>query len=209
MHMHRLLARLLASPVSAFASLSRAIGLRPPSVLDIEEERVHSARPYRIKNWLEEGKRLRIRRDATAGARQDRPMLHLADDLSASARERGHARIGTTTTPLPRLGGSANTPNLADTPGEGSLPQVLAPMPAPAPASQPVFALPPDILVEFGGDYGAATLDAIESMDETQRRLVFLRYLVRQGVYNEGFGDRRLPEQYRRSRGLDGPMNGN
>ncbi len=62
-------------------------------------------------------------------------------------------------------------------------------------------ALPPDIHVDFTGELSAATLAAIEQLDATQRRLIFLRYLVEQGVYNEGFGAHPLPEQYWRSRG--------
>jgi hypothetical protein len=33
--------------------------------------------------------------------------------------------------------------------------------------------------------------------DEERRRLVFLRQMVRRGVYNEGFAPAQLPEQYR------------
>jgi hypothetical protein len=47
------------------------------------------------------------------------------------------------------------------------------------------------------------SLDSAEGTDETQRKLIFLRYLVRHGVYNEGFANNGIPEQYHRSLGLD------
>lgn len=37
----------------------------------------------------------------------------------------------------------------------------------------------------------------------TQRELLALRHLVRLGIYNEGFVNNRVPEQYRHSLGLD------
>lgn len=43
-----------------------------------------------------------------------------------------------------------------------------------------------------------------EGMDETlRRRLRSLQFLVRHGIYNEGFARNTLPEQYRRSAGMD------
>ncbi len=99
---------------------------------------------------------------------------------------------------MPRLGSASA--NLA---ASESAPHVLASTSAAATPSP--SALPPDISVGFTGELSAESLAAIEGMDATQRRLVFLRYLVRQGVYNEGFGERVLPEQYWRSRGVDGP----
>lgn len=42
--------------------------------------------------------------------------------------------------------------------------------------------------------------------DEERRRLVFVRQLVRRGVYNEGFAPAQLPEQYRhRATGPESP----
>jgi hypothetical protein len=40
-------------------------------------------------------------------------------------------------------------------------------------------------------------------MDADQRKLIFLSYLVRQGIYNEGFKGADVPDQYRRSQGRD------
>jgi hypothetical protein len=48
-----------------------------------------------------------------------------------------------------------------------------------------------------------ATLDAAEGMDAVQRRLMFVRYLVRQRIYNEGFSANALPEQYRWESGIE------
>jgi hypothetical protein len=49
-----------------------------------------------------------------------------------------------------------------------------------------------------------AMLQAAEGMDDVWRRLVFVRYLVRQHVYNEGFNADDLPEQYRWTNGESG-----
>lgn len=46
------------------------------------------------------------------------------------------------------------------------------------------------------------TFDQIGDLDDMTRRLLFLRRLVRQRVYNEGFAMDTTPEQYRRSLGL-------
>jgi hypothetical protein len=51
--------------------------------------------------------------------------------------------------------------------------------------------------------FSDASLEEIEAMDASQRKLIFLGYLVRQGIYNEGFRAPDLPEQYRRSQGRD------
>jgi hypothetical protein len=44
--------------------------------------------------------------------------------------------------------------------------------------------------------------DQMDDFDETTRRLLFLRRLVRQRVYNEGFSLDETPEQYHHSLGL-------
>lgn len=46
------------------------------------------------------------------------------------------------------------------------------------------------------------TFDLIDDVDDTTRRLLFLRRLVRQRVYNEGFAIGDTPQQYRHSLGL-------
>ncbi len=44
--------------------------------------------------------------------------------------------------------------------------------------------------------------DQLDDLDDLTRRLLFLRRLVRQRVYNEGFAMDQTPEQYRHSLGL-------
>ncbi len=46
------------------------------------------------------------------------------------------------------------------------------------------------------------TFDQMGDLDDMTRRLLFLRRLVRQRVYNEGFSLDETPEQYRHSHGL-------
>lgn len=43
----------------------------------------------------------------------------------------------------------------------------------------------------------AEGLEALDGLDAVQRRLVVVRYLVRQGLYNEGFAQENVPAQYR------------
>lgn len=45
-------------------------------------------------------------------------------------------------------------------------------------------------------------LAVLSDLDESTRRLLFLRRLVRQRIYNEGFSVEQIPAQYRRSHGL-------
>lgn len=56
-------------------------------------------------------------------------------------------------------------------------------------------------LAASGRDPRAADLD-LEGLSAVERRLVLLRYLVRQRVYNEGFSRDRTPAQYHRSLGM-------
>ena len=49
-----------------------------------------------------------------------------------------------------------------------------------------------------GADEGAAA-------GEERRRLLGLKYLVRLGIYNEGFDASTTPDQYQRSLGMDEP----
>lgn len=82
----------------------------------------------------------------------------------------------------------------------------------PAPASQPLMDLrrAPDPIwsdPEAGdadaeqGSVGGEEM-AIEPGSELYRRLMILRRLVRQGVYDEGFASDETPEQYRRYPGM-------
>ncbi|HEX8994803.1 MAG TPA: hypothetical protein VF812_02100 [Ktedonobacterales bacterium] len=46
------------------------------------------------------------------------------------------------------------------------------------------------------------SIDLMDDLDDMTRRLLFLRRLVRQRVYNEGFSMDQTPQQYRHSHGL-------
>jgi hypothetical protein len=150
------------------------------------------ARPRRtsIASWLEDARRLRPRR-ALAGH-------EIAGDVPSAGPASSHRpRTGVPAVPgNPAARIAAQGAQLAPTDGASQL--VASSSPTSSPAT------PPDIRVDFTGSLSAETLAAIESLDTTQRRLIFLRYLVRQGVYNEGFSERVLPEQYWRSRGVQG-----
>lgn len=60
------------------------------------------------------------------------------------------------------------------------------------------FSAPPAVV-----EPSPSLLEGIEQLDATQRGLIYLKYLVRHGVYNEGYPSEELPSQYRRSAGLD------
>jgi hypothetical protein len=149
-----------------------------------------------IVSWLEDGRQLRLR-PAKSGRTESGTHL----DAAVAPYEARRPRPGVAAVPgTPALWPGSASANLA---ASESVPHVLASTSAaatPSPSTPP-----PDISVDFTGELSADSLAAIEGMDATQRRLVFLRYLVRQGVYNEGFNERILPEQYWRSRGVDGP----
>jgi hypothetical protein len=56
-------------------------------------------------------------------------------------------------------------------------------------------------------DAAALSAGAEESTatGEERRRLLGLKYLVRLGIYNEGFDSSGTPDQYQRSLGMDEP----
>ena len=67
----------------------------------------------------------------------------------------------------------------------------------------------PDQTPPTVGDGSDVVFETVDGLDASQRRLVFLRYLVRQRVYNEGFSSQSVPEQYWRSLGRgDQTLNG-
>jgi len=63
----------------------------------------------------------------------------------------------------------------------------------PAQPSQPVAPAPAP----------AAAMPPLPHHSPAERELLALRHLVRLGIYNEGFTNNRVPEQYRHSLGLD------
>lgn len=56
---------------------------------------------------------------------------------------------------------------------------------------------------EAAADHDDAPATGADLDDTLRRRLRSLQFLVRHGIYNEGFADETLPEQYRHSRGDD------
>lgn len=79
-----------------------------------------------------------------------------------------------------------------------NVPDEIATPPAPPLAAEPVPTPPQSTQPALPTAEGAASV-----ADGAARRLIFLRYLVRHGVYNEGFGKGNLPEQYRGTTGDD------
>jgi hypothetical protein len=138
------------------------------------EGRASATPRHALGNWLEDGRRLRVRLASAFTPPQDEPRRM---DIRAQGTER------------PRV---VSGPNRRSAEVPASLPQT-APL------------IPPGTLAvpESAASFNNTSLEEIEAMDASQRKLIFLGYLVRQGVYNEGFKGPDVPEQYRRSQGRD------
>jgi hypothetical protein len=138
----------------------------------------HAAPRHALANWLEDGRRLRVR-------------LRLASPFAAPQDESRHSDARGQSAERPRVISGPNR-RAAETEIPSSLPKT-APL------------IPPAVGASTTGPilFGDASLEEIEAMDASQRKLVFLGYLIRQGIYNEGFNTRELPEQYWRSQGRD------
>ena len=85
--------------------------------------------------------------------------------------------------------------------------------PAQPPPSPAESALPPVPLLELPAPSGSAQATAPAPEENAQaaaiqvdpeRRLAFARYLVRRGIFNEGFSREKLPAQYRRTQQEEG-----
>ncbi|HEX6797602.1 MAG TPA: hypothetical protein VF116_07805 [Ktedonobacterales bacterium] len=127
-------------------------------------------------SWLDDAHRLRPRRTALATADPNR-RKH-----AAPADPRPAPRSGTPTRPI-----VPPTPPTQD-------PTYARPWVFPAhAASTPAPQQPAAASGALGGDEAQA-----------RRRLMSLKYLVRIGLYNEGFAPTDVPEQYQRSLGVDG-----
>ena len=78
-------------------------------------------------------------------------------------------------------------------------PLLLPAPPAPETSSAPLLALPAS--PSMGPSEATATSEQAGEPQpfyaDPERRLAFVRYLFRKGVFNEGFTDRGLPAQYR------------
>jgi hypothetical protein len=84
------------------------------------------------------------------------------------------------------------------TPESATKPLLPAPLP---PEWTPAFpALPPalsSVPASASASHEAAEAPVVQV--DPERRLAFARYLVKRGVFNEGFASERLPAQYRRT----------
>ena len=128
-------------------------------------------------SWLDDARRLRPPRAALATA--DPP--HSPDDTPPHGGPRPTDRpLGRAAIPTHPLKPATAVPQNPTSP-----PKHLA---TPGAPQQPAVAF-----TAFGGH------DAGETDVQAQRRLMSLKYLVRIGLYNEGFAPGALPEQYQRS----------
>ena len=172
---NRAIARLAGRASGSRSSQHQQAALHPVATQIASAERQASVAPrHALGNWLEDGRRLRVRLASAFTTPQD-------EQRRTDARAQGAERQRVISSPNRR---SAETPV--------ALPQT-------APLIPPGAALEPASPTSFSD----ASLEEIEAMDEGQRKLIFLSYLVRQGIYNEGFKGADVPEQYRRSQGRD------
>lgn len=216
MDVRRLLARLRSafripgtaqrSVTASLAAVTSSGMIGGPDEADRAAATPRALRRASVVMWLAEGRRLHPRRVRTTQQLADDLSGIRARDLTTTAESSAQSnaeRAASARISLPLEGALPRT-----APGAGTVPVSATDATTPVRSASvsgpisPIPALPPDIRVDFTGELSGATLAAIEQLDATQRRLIFLRYLVEQGVYNEGFGAHPLPDQYRRSRGL-------
>lgn len=130
-----------------------------------------------LSSWLDNGRRLR-------------PRLRLASSLRESDKR--------TTRPLRYRPPSVNPQPQAEvpTPHINIAPLVAEPVES-TPATPVAPATPTVPSVSGSGD----DLEDLERLDGDTRRLMLLRHLVRQRVFNEGFASDSIPQQYQKSHG--------
>jgi hypothetical protein len=133
-----------------------------------------------FSNWLDNGRRLR----PFAARRSSRVREELPSGPVAAPPDTGAAPAGEALA----LGQPCESALVSHGVGTGEA--ISSGLPAPA------------------TDAHLSPLEGIEQLDATQRRLVFLQYLVRQGIYNEGYALQDLPPQYHHSAGMDEPADG-
>jgi hypothetical protein len=167
----RVMAR-FAGRASASRSSQQQAALYPVATQVATERKIRVAPRYTLGNWLEDGRRLRVR---------------FASAFSPAQEEQRRVGVRAQEVERPRV---ISTPNRRTAETPVALPQTAPLVP---PGSAPANAV----------SFSDASLEEIEAMDASQRKLIFLSYLVRQGIYNEGFKSPDLPEQYRRSQGRD------
>jgi hypothetical protein len=171
----RVLARLAGRAGGSRSSQHQQAALHPVATQIAPAERQAGIAPrHTLGDWLEDGRRLRVRLASAFTAPQDEQRR-----VDVRAQEVGRPRV-------------ISGPNRRNAETPVALPQT-------APLIPPGTALAPASPTSFAD----ASLEEIEAMDAGQRKLIFLSYLVRQGIYNEGFKGSDVPEQYRRSQGRD------
>jgi hypothetical protein len=170
----RVMARLAGRAGGSRSSQRQQAALHPVATQIASAERTSIAPRHALGNWLEDGLRLRVRLASAFAAPQDE---QCRVDVRAQEVERPRVIFG---------------PNRRSVEAPVTLPQT-------APLIPPGTELAPTSPTSFSD----ASLEEIEAMDAGQRKLIFLSYLVRQGIYNEGFKGAEVPEQYRRSQGRD------
>ncbi|MGE5334469.1 MAG: hypothetical protein ACM3N4_07200 [Nitrososphaerota archaeon] len=130
------------------------------------------------------------------------PVLSLSNWLDNGRRLRPRLRLTS------RELGSAPTRPLRFKSQQPTSP-VTGESPPPRPTPAPVVSAPADvprIIPAFHMANGQhEDLSDLGQLDADTRRLVLLRHLVRQRVFNEGFTGDAIPRQYHRSLGLDMP----
>ena len=130
-------------------------------------------------NWLEDARRLR-------------PQLLTPDETSLRRPLETKPAEKAEKQQLPSQGRTTSTNNQAARVGSSQAQQP----PRSTPPTQPVQAIPTS-------PKDSAAHDEAADDQLLHRRLMSLKHLVRLGVYNEGFGSGRTPEQYHHSLGID------
>ncbi len=74
------------------------------------------------------------------------------------------------------------------------------------PLYEPLVAVPEPEPESSAAESSAAGEDPLDSLP-AQRQLMALKYLIRLGIYNEGFASSNVPDQYQHSMGIDESAN--
>ncbi|MEO7001516.1 MAG: hypothetical protein ABI068_06920 [Ktedonobacterales bacterium] len=158
-------------------------------------------------SWLDDGRRLR----APHGASHETPLAPMTSLASLEQQEQPKDATPPRTPPR-RYRSTPSVQQGAHLIGATAPATLPLPMPSVSPAlasasaSMPLSpegaapaALAADDMLCEDDDLAhlPTSLDDVDRLTEAQRRLVFLRYLVRQRVYNEGFPAQQTPDQYR------------
>jgi hypothetical protein len=169
--------RRLMSRLGRIFSRHPARGWRTAAVVTAVSSRRSGVSRAGLRNWLEDGRRLRpaLPAQLSRGRGMVGDVAAMPVDVTRERVVSGRMRV-------------------SDPPAVGQPPASKTPPPS-GPARGAIPLKRPSPLPDLTS--AEAVLQAAEGMDEVWRRLVFVRYLVRQRVYNEGFGADEMPEQYR------------